>query len=272
MYFVLFKNKNINFTKTDQTEVEIFDNSNTYHYIYSNLVNDGISKLKKSLLFYELIELFIHIQSINSFKYINVGDFSNTECFKDFVEYKLTKYKYYRLKFDEIKQTNFDLLFFNTCHFHIFYIIHIICKYQTKNGYTIIKTNTKNIHFLYLLTSLFTKTIICKPDVMNDNENYYIICQKFNNTYNYDIGRIVFENNVECVVPYHFINYMNEIFVLMKQQILLYNKNVFFLKNINVEKMEQIRNKNIYQCIKWCETHSIPFNQIKINIFNDKLK
>lgn len=282
MYYTFSKNKNVFFKKSDLPSTNlVITNSedqelNTYYYIYTKLTNQNfsVSKLKKTQLFYELIELFSHIQFINNFKYINIGDFSNTDCFKQFAEYKITKFNYYLNSFDNKPLLKFDLLFFNLCSDnYLFYIIYLICNYQNKNGYTIIKMNNKNIHFLYLLTSLFTKTIICRPAVMSNNEDYYIICQKFNNTYDYDIGQTVLENvdGITCNIPYHFINYINEIFVMIKHQYVLFKKNEIFLKNLNEEKMENVKNKNIYNCIKWCEDHDIPCNPVKNNVFNDKL-
>ena len=270
MFYTFFKNKNTTIQETQTTIsnnlVKESEELNTYYHIYSKLVNQNfsVSKLNESLAFYELIELYTHLQ-INNFKNINIGDFSETDCFKHFVEYKISNYNYYSLSYFTSSMLKFDILFFNLWIDNPFYIIYTICKYQQNNGYTIIKLNYKNLDFIYLLTTLFTKTIVCRPIVMsNGSEDYYIICQKFNNTYDYDI-ELLSKKSVTCSTPLHFINYVNEIFVLMKQQYLINRKNIFFIKLLNIEKKELSINKNLYNCIKWCETYDIPYNELKTN-------
>jgi hypothetical protein len=276
MFYTFFKNKNTTIQKSQTKSSTILakesEELNTYYHLYSNLVdqNFSVSKLNESLTFYELIELYTHLQ-INNFKNINIGDFSETECFKHFIEYKISNYNYHLLNYYSVPILEFDILFFNLFIDNPFHIIYTICKYQRNNGYTIIKFTCKNIDFIYLLTTLFTKTIVCRPIVMsNGSEDYYIICQKFNKTHDYDIN-LLSKNSVTCNTPLHFINYINEIFVLMKQQFLINRKNIFFVKLLNTEKKDATINKNIYNCIKWCETYEIPYNELKINIFNDKL-
>ena len=276
MFYTFLKNKNttikLSQTTLSNNVVNETEELNTYYHIYSNLANQNfsISNLNESLPFYELIELYSYLQ-INNFKKINIGDFSETDCFKHFVEYKISNYNYYLLNYHSTTTLHFDLLFFNLWIDNPFYIIYTICKYQCNNGYTIIKLNDKNVDFIYLLTTLYTKTIICRPIVMsNGSEEYYIICQKFNNTYDYDID-LLSKSSVSCNTPIHFINYVNEIFVLMRQQFLVNKKNTFFIKMLNTEKREMSINRNIYNCVKWCETYNIPHNDVKINIFNDKM-
>jgi len=271
MFYTFFKNKNIILQKSNvSNNIETFDNEelNIYYHIYSNILNHEfpVSKLGKTLLFYELIEIMPYIQ-INHFKYINICDFSKTDCFKQFLEYKITNYAYHQLDYNTLSK--FDLLFFNLKSENVFYVISIICKCQYSNGTTVIRLNNKNNEFIYLLTTLFTKIIICRPTVMcNDIEDYYIICQKFDNTY--DSMEISKDEGIFCKTPLQFTNYINEVFVLIRQQCLIYRKNLFFIKTLSTDKIETIRNKNIYNCIKWCENHNIPCNDIKTNIFNDR--
>jgi hypothetical protein len=108
----------------------------------------------------------------------------------------------------------------------------------------------------------------------NDNEDYYVICQNFHNTYDYDLGKYIMKNidkNIYNGVPCHFINVVNEIFVLMHQRYLFHKKNTEYIKCLDICKLERLKNKNIYECIKWCQTYNIPYNTIKMNIFNDKI-
>lgn len=269
MLYTFFKNKNTIIHETKMPDIIILkkedEELNTYYHIYSNVKNQNfsISKLNKTLKFYELIELFSNLH-INNFKNIRIGDFSNTDCFKQFVEYKMSNCTY---SIDEGSDF-FDLIFFDL-YADPLHIIYTICKRQYKNGNTIIKLNNKNLDLLYLLTTLFTKTIVCRPVVMsNGSEDYYIICQKYNNTYDYKIEDSISENSgIACNIPIHFINYANEIFVLLKQQFMVYKKNIFFIKISNDEKKENTINKNIHDCVKWCESYDIPYNEVKINIF-----
>jgi hypothetical protein len=276
MFYIFLKNKNTTIQQSQTIgstiSVKESDELNTYYHIYSNLSNENfsISKLDESLAFYELIELYTHLQ-INNFKNICIGDFSESDCFKHFVEYKISNYNYHSLNYFSTPMLKFDILFFNAWIDNPFYIIYTICKYQRNNGYAIIKLDYKDLNFIYLLTTLFSKTIICRPIVMsNGSEDYYLICQKFNNTYDSEI-EILSKNSVTCNIPLHFVNYVNEIFVLMKQQFLVNRKNTFFIKLLNSEKKELTISKNLYNCVKWCENHDIPYNEVKTFLTNFNL-
>lgn len=280
MNYKFSKNKNFYPDKYDELYIEpewvLYEDENYDVYSYLN-GNDclPISKLNKSNVFYELVELLYHIKF---HKYKKISDVSHTNDFKQLIEYKFLHYTYNQYSdIQSFQSPNTDLFFFNTDanRDYLFFIIYVICNNQSNNGSSIIRMNYKNTEFIYLITTLFEKTFICRPTVMSsNNEDFYVICQNYNNTYKYDLGKYIIQNmktNIYIGVPCHFINVINEIFVLIKQKYLLYKKNITFLKCVDLTKLDRIRNKNIYDCIKWCQTYDIPYNMNKVNIFNDKI-
>jgi len=271
MFYKISKHKNINLKISDTHKkkrefVECLEDINTYYYIYSKIPNYNffISKLDKPQMFYELVELFSTIYL--DFK--TIGDFSNSKCFYDFIHFKFTSFNY--LEMDLSSTEKIDLLFFDLTSGNEWSVIPM-CKNINKNGHSVIKIKYSEqvLEIIYVLSTIFEKTIITRPNVMSANECIYLICQNYNNTYVNDLGEFVIENlenlSIYENIPCHFINYMNEISAHLKQQILYYKKNIFY---IDEEKTERMRTKNIMYCMKWCETFNIPYN--KINIFNDK--
>ena len=274
--------KNKNFYPYEYCELYTDPDYPSYSYedfdIYRHLNGQDhppISKLNKSTIFYELIEILHHIKFHN---YKNICDFSSLGVFKELVDYKFSKCKYkHCLNIESFTPPKVDLFFFDAeiTRRYLFFIIYVLFNNQNNNGSCIIRMKTKNIEFIYLLTTLFEKTNICKPDVMtHDNESFYVICQNYNNTYDYDLGKYIIQNmemNIYTGIPCYFINIMNEIFTLIRQKYLFHKKNVLFFKCLDLCKLERLKNKNICDCIKWCQTYDIPYNIVKINIFNDKI-
>lgn len=278
MNYKFFKNKNFYPDKYYESYIEpdyplyIYEDFDIYRYLNGA---EPISKVIKSFVFYELIEILYHIKFHN---YKNICDISSSGSFKELAEYKFSKCKYtHCIDIETFLHSNVDLFFFDaeSNRRYLFFIIYVIFNNQSNNGSSIIRMKSKNIEFLYLLTTLFGKTNICKPDVMsNDNEYFYVICQNYNNTYNFDLGNYILQNMQLTIyegVPCYFINIVNEIFSLIRQKYLLHKKNIIFFKCLDLCKLERLKNKNIYDCIKWCQTHELPYNMVKINIFNNKI-
>jgi len=274
MFYKISKNKNIklkisNTPNQKQESTESLDDSfNTYYYIYSKLpIHDVfISKLDKPQMFYELVEVFSNIYfDFNK----TFGSFSN-DCFYDFLQYKMPTFKHIEMGDTSEKV---DILFFHLTDINEWLIIPM-CKKINKNGHFIVKLkySKKVMEIIYVLTTIFEKTIITRPSIMTINDYIYIICQNYNNTYEYDLEEFILENlnqlDIRENIPCYFINYMNEVKAYITQQILYYKKSMFYLND--EEKMEKIKYKNITYCIKWCETFNIPYNNV--NIFNDKFK
>lgn len=279
MFYKISKNKNISLKlsksqKENITQEEEENPLTTYYYLYSKVpvYNFFISKMEKTKLFYELVELFSTIYF--DFNKMIIGNFSTTKCFYEFLEFKLKDFSYVDLNLNTGEHV--DFIFFDLTMLDEWVIIPM-CKKLKKNGHSVIKMkySKKVLEIIYVLSTIFEKTIITRPHIITSCENIYVICQHYNNTYQEDLGEFILENlnnlSIYENIPCHFINYMNEIQVYIKQQILFHKKNGFYFLNDD-EKIEKIKSKNILNCIKWCESFNIPYNNIKLNIFNDKVK
>jgi hypothetical protein len=75
----------------------------------------------------------------------------------------------------------------------------------------------------------------------------------------------------EDVVPYYFINKLEELNIIIGHQQLEFMEQLISLyKNKNrEEKIESLKKTNIQKCIQWCEKFKIPYNKFtdKVNIF-----
>jgi hypothetical protein len=161
--------------------------------------------------------------------------------------------------------------------------------YQSRNGITIIKIGNifhkVILDIIFLLTSLFEKVYIIKPNTSNifSNEKF-IVCKFFeysfyeNNIYIDNLKKILIrEQNfllsslIEEDLPYYFLNKIEEANAIIGQQQLEAIDNVInIIKNKNKdEKIETLKKINIQKCIQMCEKFKIPYNKFtdKVNIF-----
>jgi hypothetical protein len=232
-----------------------------YGFLYSNIYpyNFSISKLNQDCLFYEFFEIFQHISLENIFF---IGNFSKNMS--------LINYFLYKKKMFECK-INCDLCFFDL-DVEPEKIVKTISEVQNKNGTSIIKIkrSNKNTELIYFLTTIYENVLLFRPKIIID-EHLYIICQKYNNTYevNFITG---FSMGIYKKIPLYFLNIINEYYSIIEQRLYYYKSQVIFYSlHDNDEKIRGIKNKNINNSIKWCETYGVPFNNIKINIFSDKV-
>jgi len=161
--------------------------------------------------------------------------------------------------------------------------------YQSRDGITIIKIGNifhkVILDIIFLLTSLFEKVYIIKPNTSNifSNEKF-IVCKFFessfyeNNIYIENLKKILIrEPNlllsslIEEDLPYYFLNKIEEANAIIGQQQLEAIDNVInIIKNKNKdEKIETLKKINIQKCIQMCEKFKIPYNKFidKVNIF-----
>lgn len=231
-----------------------------YGFLYSTIYphNFSISKLRQGRLFYEFFEIFSHVPLDNIFF---IGNFSKNECLIDYFLFKDIAFQC---------NTRCDLCFFEDIEKNE--IIKTISEVQNKNGTTIIKlkSSKENVDLLYFLTTIYENVLLFRPKILVDNY-LYIICQRYNNTYDTNFLR-GFKLGIYKKIPLYFLNIANEYYTIIDQQFLFYKSQVvFYSLHENNEKIKEIKNKNIINSIKWCEMHGIPHNNIKINIFSDKV-
>jgi hypothetical protein len=212
--------------------------------------------------------------------------------------------KYYDEINDEtiqlIGDDKFDFIFFETNSNQSFntYIISlintlmIIFRNQEKNGSCIIKIsqtfNKPIIDILYILSSLYDKTYILKPNTSNiTTYDKYIICKGFQkNEIKQKIHKInyfkliIFLKKLEgkkivsildSEIPYYYLTKLDDInMTIGQQQIESLDLIINLLKNKNKEeKIELIKKNGIQKSVAWCEKYKIPCNKFseKTNIF-----
>jgi hypothetical protein len=199
-----------------------------------------------------------------------------------------------------INNSKFDFIFFNKPQTDInLYIIKLIefvmtiLRYQSTGGTSIIKIDyifhKPIVDLIYLLSSLFEKVYIIKPNTSNITTfEKYIVCKNFNlvddakleihKSNYYKLQNFIknFNNNnivsiIDFEIPCYFSNKIDDINIIIgQQQLESLDQIINILKNKNKdEKIEIIKKCNIQKSVSWCEKLKIPFNKFseKTNIF-----
>jgi hypothetical protein len=294
---------------------------NPYEYIFSKVPGSkfSVSKLKtKTNVFYELLEIVTTLNCFDSFKNANIsflyfGDnFDDvTECLNLVRENKddlINHHSKIEKKINDISdemRNRYDFLFYeintNSIHDLNLYIIRFIetimllLKYQTTNGTCIIKINhvvhKPIIDLIYILTSLYEKTYIIKPNSSNITSfDKYLVCKNFGKSdvykyyyhkfnellTNYFLSNTLEVNQnilsiIQTELPYYFINKIDDMNIIIgQQQLECIDQIIGIFKNNNKhERVEYIRKVNIQKSVNWCEKFKIPCNKFleKTNIF-----
>ena len=292
---------------------EIIKIVNPYEYIFSKVPGSkfSVSKLKpKTNLFYDFLEVSTCLNIFEKFankkiKALHVTKNCNdtVECFEMLREGFFDDITHYDTlneeAFKNIGDIKFDFLFFETNEtcinkyiYNIMQFAITILRNQNNEGVTIIKIN--NIFYkpvvdvLYLLTSLFEKVYVIKPNTSNITTfDKYIVCKNFIfndskiNQYkiNY-LNLLVFLKKLEGKhinslldfdLPYYFITKLDDMNITIgQQQLEALDQIISILKNKNKDdKIETIKKSNIQKSVNWCEKYKIPCNKFteKINIF-----
>ena len=321
------KNKLKNMVETEESIItfkNLLKIINPYEYIFNKAsgFKNSISKLKNyTNLFYDLLEIFNTINIFDYFLNKNIKSLHISENYIDSnycVDFFRENQKNEHLNFEEINEEiyntindkRYDFIFyefknsnFENINYYILNIIQvlmILLKYQGNNGTSLIKIyhifHKPIIDILYILSSVyekvyiikpntsnpttFDKYIVCKNFILNDNKkelykNYYFKLAHFINSYlqknlnandNMNILSII-----NCEIPCYFTNKIDEINIIIgQQQLESIDQIINILKNKNKEeKIENIKKNNIQKSILWCEKFKIPHNKFteKINIF-----
>jgi hypothetical protein len=171
--------------------------------------------------------------------------------------------------------------------------VKYMLMYQSSRGCMILKIGNTYykpvIDILYIISSLYNKVYIMKPNTSNNiYDEKYLVCKTFTatlqkkNQYLDKIDKIYticfreqHEINIQSIVKNeissYFLNKMEECNIIMgQQQIDAYDQMINLVKNKNKsDKIEALRKHNIQKCIHWCEKYKMPCNRFadKINIF-----
>jgi hypothetical protein len=283
---------------------------NPYEFIFSRVPGSKftVSKLKpKTNLFYDLVEMSSNLNILDSFKilypikFLHVTNNYNDsiECFEMLRDNYPDEHFYienFNLDDNKYNEIKFDFLFYETTSSNYFIsLVHavvIILRNQNFSGTSIIKIgdafHKPVIDVLYLLSSLYDKVYICKPNTNNIvTFDRYIVCKNFlhnkqSNNYlrlNY-LNLVIFlkkieDNNVVSIldfpIPYFYKNKIDDINIIIgQQQIEAFDQIISVYKNKNKnDKIEFIKKNNIQKSVSWCEKYKIPCNKFseKTNIF-----
>lgn len=290
---------------------------NPYEYIFTKVpgAKYSISKLKSSSpIMYDVLEILNNINILDNFKQNincvifskNNKDISETISFsRDDTKYQDTydNYDYLDMKiFTNINERPYHLIFFDSSNItfnnylcSLIEIILFIIRYQKNGGNSMIKIYSifekPIIDAIYILSSLYDKTYIVKPNTNNITTfEKYLVCKDFNvnenkietlKNYYENLTNILYlcKNNsnkkifslFKYEIPCYFVNKLDDINIIIgQQQLESINLLINILKNKSrEEKIEIIRKANIQKCILWCEKFHIPHNKLydKINIF-----
>lgn len=297
---------------------------NPFEYIHHKVPSSkfSVSKIKaNSHYFYVLMEIVNTFNIFESFigrniKALHCGsnNASTIECMNIFREnnndiiYEHTVESPFSIlkPFQGIELMTVDFLYFeisnqvelemnvNNYFINFMAILCNILTYQNINGTSIIKIDViyhkPVLDILYLLTSMYEKIYIIKPNASNAFKNErFIVCKNFISDYSKTI-----ENNntikilksiiTECIqngknvsslisddLPYYFLSKVEESNIIIGHlQLEHYDQLINLFKNKNKEdRIETLKKNNIQKCIQWCEKHKIPYNKFvdKLNIF-----
>jgi hypothetical protein len=301
---------------------EIYKIINPYQYIFYKVPgsNYSVSKIKtKSMMFYDLFEIFQTTNLLDIFKFDIMNSLIIGENYDDSLEclemlrenYNIDKFfcfhEYNSNMHNCIEKTKFNFVIYelnnsdniNQYTMNLIELLIIVFNQLKENSTIIIKINNlfykPILEIIYLLNSLFEKTLIVKPHTSDITSfDKYIILQKlkfnhhdFDLFYNYKIALNEFiknyrnnlntnsEINVQSIIntklPYYFTNKIDDINIIIgQQQLEALNQIINILKSKNKEeKIEILKKNNIQKSVNWCEKFKIPCNKFsdKINIF-----
>ena len=317
-YYNELNNKIVDICSNEKDELlNNYDNLikiiNPYEYIFSQVPGSkfSVSKLKQnSNMFYDLLEVlktlnFFEIYKSTLIKTLHLTRNNNDtiECFELLRE----NYKDSITSYDEINDKTtqlicdekFDFIFFeadtnnlNEYVISLIRILMIIIRNQIFGGSCIIKIlhifHKPIVDILYILSSLYDKTYILKPNSSSITSfDRYIVCKKCQNNdnrlnllkYNYLKLDAFLKNkknpNVISIldneIPYYYTMKLDDMNIIVGQpQLESLDLIINILNNKNKdEKIENIKKNNIQKSVAWCEKYKIPYNKFieKTNIF-----
>lgn len=286
---------------------------NPYEYIFSKVPGSkfSVSKLRpQSNVFYDFLEVLTTSNILESFnnKVIKTlhftPNYSDTiECFEMMRENYNDENSYY----DEINEDNiksiqdnkFNFLFveveannFNKYITNLIECLMLIFKNQESGGTCVIKLNhifhKPVVDILYMMSSLYEKVYILKPNTTNITSfDKYIVCKNFQKNesnplyYKCNYYRLIVflkklqDKSIISIldfdIPNYFLTKLDDMNIIIgQQQIESLDMVINILKNKNrVDKLETLKKSNIQKSVAWCDKYKIPCNRFseKINIF-----
>ena len=293
---------------------EIITTVNPYEYIFSKVPGSkfSVSKLKpKTNIFYDYLEITSTLNIFEPFKnktikslHISSSCDDSIDCIEmireNYTEDEIFSFETINDEmYKSIIEENFDFMFFdkkcdniNNYIINLIEFIMLILRFQRSNGVSIIKIDyvfhKPIVDMMYLITSLFDKVFVIKPNTSNITTfEKYLVCKGFISNENklelYKQNYIKLNNfiknlpheNVSTIIsnniPYYFINKIDDMnCIIGQQQLEALDLIISIFKHTNKEdKIEIIKKINIQKSVNWCEKFQIPYNKFsdKTNIF-----
>jgi len=282
---------------------ELIQIINPCEYIFSKVPGSkySVSKLKpQSNLFYNILEICHVLNVFDIYENNNIHSLHITQNASDTIEcFEMLREKYEDnitsySTFENIeKQYDFLILEqdFNNLNEYFIFLAHClttILNCQKFQGSCIIKIDDTcykpAIDFLFILSSLYDKVHILKPNSSNITTfEKYVICKNyqgkpdFSNIINYNLQNLIQSENkiissfLDYDIPYYFLSKLDDINIIIgHQQIEYLDLIVNILKNKNrEERVESYKKTNIIKSVTWCEKYKIPCNKFseKVNMF-----
>lgn len=312
-YYTLVNNQIIDMFSTphdilNNTYNESLKIVNPYEFIYSKVPGSkfSVSKLKaNSNLFYDLIEIYNNLNIFEPFKFKNISSLVVSPNHNDVIEcqdifrenYVDEKMSFPNIDIDNnYNEKKFEFIYYETDTNMYFAstikLLMIAFKNQSLNGNLIIKIDNlfykPIVDMLYILSSLYEKVYITKPNTNNITSfDKYIVCKNFLFGENFEdylklnyFRLIIFMKKLDGKsikqilnfdIPYYFKIKINDLNIIIgQQQLESLDQIITIYKNKNKDdKIESIKKSNIQKSVSWCEKYKIPCNKFteKINIF-----
>lgn len=161
--------------------------------------------------------------------------------------------------------------------------VMMIMKYQCARGCFVVKVSNilykPIIDLIYIITSMYSKSYIMKPNTSNViTDERYIVCKSFVSCdhIEYQLIENIYKNlktNVHTVTVAslldnslynYFLNKIEESNVIIGQQKLdAYAQLITILKSKNkLDKIDILKKHNIQKCMYWCEKFGVPCNKV----------
>ena len=252
----------------------------------SECVINSLNVFKDYNVKYKNINI-IH-QSLNEKDLItqkNDYNFDSQVCFSNFNNISSPKTEFFIFLFYEIEM-------YTNIHIYTQGLIKIVYNMlinQKENGISIIKIDhifyKPVIDILFLLTSLYEKVYIIKPNSSDITTNErFIVCKNFDASLEMieyyilnlkicisEKEKFIYSLIDHDLIPCYFLNKLEDLNItIIHQQIETLDQIIGIAKNKNKEdKLCVSKKNNIQKCILWCEKNKIPYNKLfdKSNTF-----
>ena len=276
------------FIKKTSIKININELLDNYHLLFKNDNFNNqprISTLTYSSIFYQFIEIHSNINIRNSLigENIFIEDTNLAVDIKESLQFVSdVSFNFVINNYDSMNNYDYIIMNNNT-HDNIaenyYNKLLFVEKHLNIDGILVFKINDLfhkvNIDLTYILSSMFERVIIFKPNTSSlENFEKFIICKGFSNNNPYLLKNKVFHDChtfIKNDIPIYFLNKINDINIITGQKILDSYSIIINMLNNNIDdlKLSVLQKSNMEKCVSFCEKYKIPYNKVidKMNIF-----